>query len=226
MAGHKDSDNPAEALFKSPIEVTWDQPSGCLFVSDWGNHRIRKISHDGKVTTVAGTGNSGLQNGSGEVAEFRRLSQLVCFHSKREEGSSPTLYVCDDDNHCIRQITPTADGYEVSILAGSSNSQPGDVDGLGVEARFDHPWGLEVDPDGSIYVADAHNHKIRVIKQDGTVSTLAGPDVLGDALPDRLLLDSDGGRLYFTDHQTIKMVQKTETTEVKCCACCSCFPCC
>ena len=104
-----------------------------------------------------------------------------------------------------------ADG-KVSILAGSTES--GDVDGQGAIARFNWPFGIALDKDGNLYVADSFNHKIRKIAPDGTVSTLAGStsgykDGAGTnaqfGSPEDVATDGEGN-VYVTDGYSIRKV--------------------
>src|SRR5690606_13331021 len=122
------------------------------------NHRIRKITTDGTVSTLAG-GTAGFADGPGNEAKFNQPIDVAV----DREGN---VYVADNMNHRIRKITP--DG-EVTTLAGST---AGYADGSGATAQFQSPSGLEVDDSGTLYVADRNNHRIRQISADGTVTTL------------------------------------------------------
>src|SRR5262249_37041571 len=88
------------------------------------------------------------------------------------------IYVSDRFNHCIRNITPSG---IVSTLAGpppSSDPPSGFVNGPANEARFNEPYGIVLDRNGNIFVADTKNAAIRKVTPDGMVSTLAsGPDL-------------------------------------------------
>ncbi|HVT43358.1 MAG TPA: hypothetical protein VMT00_03110 [Thermoanaerobaculia bacterium] len=81
-----------------------------------------------------------------------------------------SLYVADSGNHVIKRISPAG---EMTILAGMPGVA-GDVDGVGVAARFRYPSGVAVDIDGTVYVADTANSAIRRIDPGGVVSTVAG----------------------------------------------------
>ena len=149
------------ARFSEPFGIV-AAPDGTIVVADAGHaHRIRRISPDGIVTTLAG-GARGFADGPGTRAAFSTPSGLAL----AQDG---TLYVADTGNHAIRRITP--DG-QVSTIAGDST--PGFVDGPVQQARFNGPIGIAVAPDGRIVVADTYNDRIRAINSDGTVTTLAG----------------------------------------------------
>jgi len=153
-------DGPAnEARFDRPsgVAVALD---GSVIVADTNNHRIRRIAVNGDVTTLAGSGVQGYRDGPGERAQFRYVQGIAC-------DRYGNVYVSERFDHRIRKVTP--DGT-VETLAGSGKC--GHQDGAGELARFNRPWGIAVDLDDSVLVADTYNHCIRKIQSDGTVSTL------------------------------------------------------
>lgn len=151
--------NSLSAKFNFPTSVCKDH-LGNVYVADNGNHRIRKISSDGMVTTLAG-GIQGFANGNGAQAKFNSPFG-VCV------DTNGNVYVADKGNNKIRKITP--DGI-VTTFAGSTL---GFGDGTGTQARFNTPFGICIDTNGTLYVADYGNQKVRKITQSGVVTTLAG----------------------------------------------------
>ena len=142
---------------------------GTIYVSDAGeSNRIRKISPDGNVTTLAG-GREGFADGVGPAASFNTPSALAL-------GPGGNLFVADTGNNRIRKITP--DGH-VSTVAG--NGTAGYVDGPVDKAQFNGPIGLTVSEGGDIYVADTYNDVIRMITTEGQVTTIAGAGTPGYA---------------------------------------------
>jgi WD40 repeat protein len=158
------NDGPGSAArFNQPKSVALDR-EGNIYVADDFNNAIRKITPDGTVTTVAGNpGQSGSNDGKGSAARFNRPWGLTA------DGSG-NLFVADGGNSTIRKITP--DGT-VTTLAGSAGNRGSD-DGKGSTARFNRPWGLAVDKNDNVYVADTGNYSVRKITSDGQVTTLAG----------------------------------------------------
>jgi hypothetical protein len=154
------------ASFKSPMGVTVDG-SGHLYVAEYDNNKIRKITPAGEVTTLAGVGYFGSTDGPGTVAMFRRPSGVAV------DGLG-YVYVGDTSNHKIRKITPEG---VVSTLAGSGTS--GSTDDTGTAASFKQPYGVAVDGSGNVYVADSGNMKIRKITPAGVVTTFAGSGAFG-----------------------------------------------
>lgn len=148
------------ARFHSPSGIALDL-AGNLYVADTGNHAIRKLTPDGRVTTVAGNGQPGHRDGTGAQAMFDGPIGVAVDAAGR-------VYVADSYNDRIRVVQP--DGH-VSTLAG--DGMPGLQDGPGAQARFDTPTDVAVDARGRVWVADAGNAALREIQPDGRVATLS-----------------------------------------------------
>ena len=157
----------AAAQFSNPSGVV-TRPNGDVFVADRLNHRIRKITSLGVVSTFAGSGVAGFANGSGTAAQFEKPTGLAV-------DSSGNLYVADESNHRIRMITPAG---VVSTFAGSGVA--GFAEGPAADAKFLYPSGVAVDADGNVFISDTGNHRIRKITAvSGMVTTMAGTGVAG-----------------------------------------------
>ena len=154
-------DTGASAQFNYPTGIVRDA-SGNFFVANRDNHRIRKITPAGVVTTFAGSGVAGLVNGTGAGAQFNQPYGITI------DGSG-NLYVADRMNHAIRKITPAG---AVTTIAGNGTS--GAANGTGAAATFWEPLNLAVDANGNIFVADYRNYVIRKVTPAGVVTTFAG----------------------------------------------------
>jgi sugar lactone lactonase YvrE len=176
--------------------------SGNVYLSDSVYNRIRKLTPQGALSTLAGSGASLYADGTGTLAKFYEPSGLAT-------DISGNIYVADCKNNCVRKVTAsgvvtTLSGYfngprgvtvdasgnvfvadtsnhkickispsgQVSTLAGSGAA--GYSDGTGTAAYFNQPCGLAVDPGGNVYVADNKNHMIRKVSPAGVVTTIAG----------------------------------------------------
>ncbi|HEY2584061.1 MAG TPA: NHL repeat-containing protein [Mucilaginibacter sp.] len=150
--------------FNSPVGIAVDG-AGNLYVADYGNNLIRKITGGGLVSTFAGSGMQGSLNGAANVATFNEPTGIAV-------DVSGNLYVADAGNNRIRKISSAG---AVSTLAGVDST--GSVNGPGAGASFFDPLGVAVDGAGNVYVADAGNNMVRMITPAGIVSTLAGNSV-------------------------------------------------
>ena len=161
-----DAIGPA-ARFASPRGIAVD-PTGNLHIADIDDSTVRRIATDGTVTTIAGRAHSaGAADGPGAVARFAYPNGIAV-------GPDGDLYVSDGGNNAIRRVTPAG---VVTTYAGSIRNF-GYVDSSADAARFLVPQGIAVDSDGTVYVSDAGNGRIRRIRRSGSlagqVDTLAG----------------------------------------------------
>jgi sugar lactone lactonase YvrE len=143
VKGYQDGEGTV-AQFKTPLGLALDG-DGNVIVADTENHRIRKITQKGHVSTLAGTGVEGYQDGQGSVAQFK----IPCGIAVDGEGN---VFVADTSDHRIRKITPQG---HVSTLAGTG--EEGQRDGEGTVAQFNNSRGVAVDGDGNVFVADSGN---------------------------------------------------------------------
>ncbi len=155
-------DGPAAtARFSDPFGVAV-APDGAIVIADGGEvHRIRVLTPDGFVFTLAG-GTRGFMDGRGGAARFDTPSGVAV-------DATGAIFVADTANNAIRRVSPEGD---VTTVAGTG--EPGFADGPSDEARFNGPIGIALDRSGRILVADTYNDRIRVIEADGMVTTLAG----------------------------------------------------
>ncbi len=172
-----------EAALNQPYDVRLDS-EGSFYIADFGNHRIRKVTPDGLMHTVAGRGEAGY-SGDGGPAIAARLNGPYGLYADARIG----LLIADSYNHVIRVVDRR--GY-IRTLAGTGRRGLAGDGGPAPRANFDTPQSLSVSASGSIYVGDEHNHVIRVIRTDGSIHRVAGTGIAGFS-PDGTPADS--GRL-------------------------------
>lgn len=161
--GEYNAGNFSQARFHDPRGMALDA-QGNVFVADYVNSVVRKLGTDGQVTIVAGqVEQRDARNGPAQQARFYSPECVAV-------AADGTLFVSDSGSNTVRRIA--RDGL-VSTLAGKLEAE-GYADGPGAKARFNHPVGLGVNAQGSVYVADAYNSTVRRISPEGVVSTLAG----------------------------------------------------
>ncbi len=175
--------------FSEPYGVAVDLATNDYFVTDSANHRIVKYdSVQDEFGNFAGLpGSAGSANGAGVSARFFNPQGIAT----ATRGGVRGLVVSDSGNHTIRFISLNGAVTTIGGSAGVSGSE----DGAGVDARFNSPTGLAAASDGTIYVADLLNNRIRVIAPDNSVTTL--DPVL--ARPSDVTLDPVNNILYVAD---------------------------
>jgi len=150
------------AAFHTPSAIAFDH-EGNLYVADTGNHAIRKIDKTGMVSTLAGDGIRGDNDGIGRAARFNGPVGIAV-------DDAGIVWVADTYNDRIRRI-----GRDGSVTTVAGGARPGNADGIQTAASFDTPSALAVSTDGTLYVADTGNNAIRKITPDGAVTTIAMP---------------------------------------------------
>lgn len=143
-------------------EGSWTQGGGKPYTATAG--RIRKITSQGLVTTLAGSDAvTGSKDGLGAAAQFSAPGGIVI-------DDAGNLYVADTGNSTIRKITQAGQVTTIAGVAGNASA----VDAIGTAARFNQPRGMALDPAGNLFVVDTGNHVVRKISLDGSVTTIAG----------------------------------------------------
>ncbi|MEK7405400.1 MAG: IPT/TIG domain-containing protein [Acidobacteriota bacterium] len=151
---------------------------GNLFVADSWNHRVRKVAPDGRITTVAGTGEEGFAGDGGQATAAR----LSCPRGLAVDGQG-NLFIADSGNARVRKVG--RDGVITTVAGSGTEGFSGD-NGRATAAQLKVPRGLAVDSRGNLYIADSWNCRVRRVAPDGTITTVAGKGTYG--------YKGDGGR--------------------------------
>ncbi|BDD11419.1 hypothetical protein FUAX_38510 (plasmid) [Fulvitalea axinellae] len=153
----------AEIHFPEGITIDGD---GNLIISDLSNHRIRKVDGNGIINTIAGTGSVG-GNGDGGQATAAQLH----FPIGVKVDQNGVIFITDSRNHRIRTIG--TDGIIRTVAGTGSNGFSGDGNAATL-AQLSNPRDIAVARDGTLYIADAGNYRIRAVDPNGGISTIAG----------------------------------------------------
>jgi sugar lactone lactonase YvrE len=140
--------------------------AGNLYISEYGNHRIRKLDGAGLISTIAGTGVAGF-NGDNQPATTAQLNSPRGLSL----DTAGNLLVADFNNHRIRKLTP---GANITTVAGTGAAGFSGDGGPATASQLQSPSGVAVDSQNSIYIADYGNHRIRKLSATGAITTYAG----------------------------------------------------
>lgn len=146
-------------------------PDDVLYFVDTGNHLVRALHPDGTVSTVAGTEpepydptEAATKAPRGGYAGDGGPATEALLNGPRDLAVAPdgTIFIADRDNHCVRKVTP--DGT-ITTAAGVCGTPGFEGDGGPAnEALLDRPYGIALDSDGSLHIADTFNHRLRIVR--------------------------------------------------------------
>ncbi|PYK01269.1 MAG: hypothetical protein DME23_04470 [Verrucomicrobia bacterium] len=149
-------------------------PDGALYVCDMENHRVRRVSRDGTITTAAGTGKRGY-SGDGGPALQAELNEPYEVHFDK----AGNMFFVEMRNHIVRRVD--AETKIISTVAGTGREGFSGDGGRATKAQLKQPHSLQFDPKGDLYICDIGNNRVRKVDmKTGTVSTFAGT---GEKLP-------------------------------------------
>jgi sugar lactone lactonase YvrE len=151
---------------------------GRLYIADRDHARVRSVSADGTIGTVAGTGRVGPLGDLGPAIGARLWQPTGV-----AVGPDGSLFIADVAGHRVRRVDP---GGTISTVAGSGAPGFGGDGGPAIEAGLSGPSGVAVGADGSLYIADRDNDRVRRVDPGGMISTVAGsgtPGFGGDGGP-------------------------------------------
>tara|TARA_Y100000588_G_scaffold362925_1_gene425104 strand:+ start:589 stop:3684 length:3096 start_codon:yes stop_codon:yes gene_type:complete len=168
--GVSDGIPATDASLSDPVGVAVAD-DGTIYISDNGNHRIRRVDPNGIISTFAGTGDSGFR-GDGGPATNARLNDPVGI----DLDESGNLYIADRDNNRIRQVTPNG---IITTVAGSGEAF-GDLgdNGPATSATVGTPVDVVATGNGTFFIADQGSRRVRRVSA-GTITTVAGNGLLG-----------------------------------------------
>jgi sugar lactone lactonase YvrE len=197
IQGFSGDGGPATAAeLDSPQGLALD-PAGNLYIADTHNQRIRKVAAStGVITTIAGTGIPGNAGDAGPATTARlSLPSAVAL------DAAGNLFIADTGNHRIRRQAASA-GTIATVAGNGTEGDAGDG-AAATAASLDSPGGLAVDAAGNLYIADTHNHRVRMVAATtGIITTLAS----GIGLPKGISVDASGN-IFVADTQGNRLLK-------------------
>ncbi len=211
FSGVGDGGLATNAQLQYPTGIVLDK-SGNLYIADWSDQRIRKVSKTGFITTVAGIGIAGF-SGDGNAATSAKLN----YPAGVAVDNNGNLYISDYQNSRIRKVN--SNGIITTIAGNGTNGFSGDGGGATFSV-LNSPYGITVDANGNVYFSDQINYRIRKINTNGIITTVAGNGSYGFggdggkatsallANPYGVALDF-AGNLFIVDHDNNVIRQVT-----------------
>ncbi len=161
------------AKLDNPFGITRG-PDGALYICDTNNHVIRKVTRDGIISTVAGTGKKGYSGDGGPATQ----AELYEPYEVRFDKSGNMFFV-ERLNHVVRRVDYKS--RTISTVAGTGKAGFSGDGSLAIKATLNQPHSIQLDSKGDLYICDILNHRIRKVDmKTGIISTFAGT---GEKLP-------------------------------------------
>lgn len=197
------------ATLANPQGVAVDA-AGNVYVADYGNNRIRKISTTGIITNFAGSG-TGIDGSAATAADIYHPAAVAV-------DASGNVYIAETGNHRVRKVNTS--GIISSVAGTGVSGYSGDA-GAATAAKLSSPYGVTVDASGNIYIADLGNNRIRKVS-GGIITTVAGTGVAGFSgdggaatsaninTPYGMTLDASGN-MYICDYNNFRIRRVSAT---------------
>jgi RHS repeat-associated protein len=215
-AGSGGDGGPATQATLRPTTVIV-APDGSLYIAEYSGNRVRRVDSSGHISTVAGNGIKGSAGDGGPATQAQLANPFGL-----AIGPDGSLYIAEFDGHRVRRVSPNG---IITTVAGTGQYGFGGDGGPATQAQLRSPANLAAGPDGSIYIVDHFNYRIRRIDPDGIITTIAGnglPGFSGDGGPATkarlayyvmgVALDSEGN-VYIADNHN-QRVRRVDTAGI------------
>ena len=202
------------SMLRYPADVTVDS-AGNLYIADYSNYVIEKVTPAGDLSIVAGTGNYGAPTpGAATSSRLNGPSGVAV-------DASGNLYIADSGNALVEKVNP---GGVLSIVAGNGTSGA-PSQGVAIGSSLGYPEAVTVDASGNLYIADFFNHVIEKVTLSGSLSIIAGtgtegpptPGPVGNSMlsgPNGLAVDATGN-LYIADYDNAVVEKITPAVSIR-----------
>ena len=171
IQGSSGDGGPAtNATFHSPFSVALDA-SGNLFVADHFNGRIREVGTNGTISTVAGNGTKGFSGDGGAATSAELNNPYGVF-----VDPSGNLFIADSANNRVREVGTNG---VITTVAGNGKAGYAGDGAAATNAELSGPYGVAVDAAGNLFIADSANNRVREVRTNGIITTVAGNGTKG-----------------------------------------------
>jgi uncharacterized protein (TIGR03437 family) len=170
--GFSGDGGPATAASLNGPSGVFADALGNLYIADTSSDRIRKVTPDGIITTIAGSTSPGGFAGDGGPATSARLNLPVGL----AVDASGNIFIADDLNGLVRKVSP---GGIITTVAGNGIGGFSGDGGPATSASLENVFGVSVDASGNLFIADYYNNRIRKVSTSGVISTVAGSGTFG-----------------------------------------------
>ncbi|HEY6402523.1 MAG TPA: hypothetical protein VI479_14000 [Blastocatellia bacterium] len=172
VPGHGGDGGPAKLAQINLAMAVAGAPDGAVYISDAANSRIRRVASDGSIQTVVGYGPAQDTYGAGFAGDGGPPEKAKIFSATDLKfDASGALYISDSGNHRIRVIRAGI----ITTVAGSGRQGFRGDGGKALDAELNTPQKIAVAKDGSLFIADRANHRVRKVDPRGVITTIAGP---------------------------------------------------
>jgi uncharacterized protein (TIGR03437 family) len=191
------------SFLDKPVGLAFDA-KGNLYICDSNDDRVRYISSDGNIHTLAGSNQWNTFGGDGGPANAASLNHPYGV----AVDAAGNVYIADSNNNRIRKVS--TDGTITTVAGNGTAGFSGDG-GPAVNAQLNRPWDIAVDSSGDIFIADYNNQRIRLVDASGNITTIAGTTGLGYSgdggaatsaklnYPTGVAVDLSNGNVYIAD---------------------------
>lgn len=196
-----DGISATSAAINTPHWVAFDT-SGNMYITDYGNHRVRKVATSGTISTIAGTGIAGY-SGDNALAVDAQVNSPYGIAL----DDSQNIYFVDEDENVVRKINGSG---TITTFAGNSTAVSLGDGGPATACSLNRPFGIAIDKNNSVYITDGANYRVRKVTES-IISTVAGTGTFGFSgdnglataadlsFPCGIAIDNFGGVIYLTD---------------------------
>lgn len=211
FAGDRGPATSAELNYPEGVVI---DAQGDLYIADTDNNRVRKVDTAGTISTIAGTGASGY-NGDNIPA----TNALLAYPTAVAVDTGGNVYISEHAGNRIRKVDSAG---IITTFAGTGHSGYNGDNILATTAQVNYPWGLALDTNGNLYIADYENLRIRKVDTTGIITTIAGNGTQGDApegipatsgalnYPTGVAVNADTSEIYIADTNNSK-IRRVET---------------